>query len=162
MRAPPRYTNTFLAALSLLIASTASNANPQLVCKTALARDQIIIYPQSMTAFGYNLNCISGSFISDMTPCAPPGGFGLSMPTGSAQLSGAGVNPADYEDHMGGLVRHFVSDSNIYFSGGWHSSDGDYTIAWEFSIDRLTGIGELKQEKGPTRKYKCAKVEPKF
>jgi hypothetical protein len=41
-----------------------------------------------MWKFSASLNCISGSFISDMTPCAPDGGFGLSYPTGDASLSG--------------------------------------------------------------------------
>jgi len=137
-------------------------AKPQILCKTADKKATVIISPAELTEFGRKLNCISGNFIYDMTPCAPTGGYGLSMPTGAVPLTRVVDNAKDYQDHIGGVVSSFVSDSNIYFAGGFHFPEDGYKAVWEFSANRLTGDAELKLATGKTTKYFCTKVEQKF
>jgi len=84
----------------------------------------------------------------DMTPCAPDGAYGLSAPTGSAELVGVVDRWQDYTNHSGGVVSHFANSETIYFTGGFNSPDTGLTDKWSFTVNRLTGHAELKELPG--------------
>ncbi len=110
------------------------------------------------------VSCISGSFVADMTPCAPNGEFGLSYPTGSASLSKIVNHWQDYGDHLGGVVSYTNSPQSISFSGGFMSDS--YKPEWSFTANRLTGTAKLVIEKGQDEagqyEYVCGRAMQKF
>lgn len=143
----------------LLIPNLAA-ATPPILCKAIGKGDDVLISLSSESKFGRVLNCISGDFVIDLTPCAPEGAYGLSAPTGSADLVGVANSWRDYENHIGGVVSSFVSADKIRFTGGFMGNE--YRQEWEFSVSRLTGNGQLKLSAGRTVKYRCGKAEQKF
>lgn len=150
-----------LASAILLISQFAA-AQEQLLCKAnAQGGGDIVVSLAAESKFGRVLNCISGDFIADMTPCAPTGGFGLSYPTGAASLSGVVDKRQDYKGHQGGVTGSVVGAFEIRFLGGFNSPDSGFQRDWEFIANRLTGNGTLKLEKRPATKYACTKTKKK-
>jgi hypothetical protein len=94
----------------LMIVSVSSNASAKelLLCQSQGNAD-VVISLKDRQAFRHNLDCISGDFISDMTPCAPEAGFGLSAPTGRASLVAVVDRWQDYIDHLGGVAGHYIT-----------------------------------------------------
>jgi hypothetical protein len=137
-----------LAGLLLLTAATSAPVQEQTLCQHPGSPDVVITFGASRQ-FDRTLDCIAGDFISDMTPCAPNGGYGLSAPTGSADLIGVVDRWQDYADHSGGVVSHFANAETIYFAGGFNWPDnGGLTDKWSFTVHRLTGKAELKEFSG--------------
>jgi hypothetical protein len=101
-----------------------------------------------------------------MTPCAPNGAYGLSAPTGSAELVGVVDRWQDYANHSGGVVSHFANADTIYFAGGFNWPDnGGLTDKWSFTVNRLTGHAELKEFPGQApydkqQLYELSHVKP--
>jgi hypothetical protein len=136
----------------------AALAKTFIICKGPLGAQPVDISIQDSKFLGRTIDCISGNFVSDMTPCAPPNGFGLSAPTGSADLVELVNRWQDYINHSGGVTGHYVTSDKIYFSGGFNSPDSGYKEDWSFSINRLTGSAELKQDGKPSIAYTCSKA----
>ncbi len=90
--------------LAVLHVAPASAKN-LLLCKAPGQRD-VTISLQDQQFRDRTLDCIPGDFVSDLTPCAPPGGYGLLAPTGSAPLGQVVNRWQDYGDHSGGMVGH--------------------------------------------------------
>lgn len=103
---------------------------------------------------GYMLNCVSGSFVVDMSGCAPDGAYGLSYPTGSAGLRTIVNRWQDFADHNGGVTNNYVTATEVRFSGGFHYRGDGYNEKWVFLIDRLTG-GAVLNEGGSETRYVC-------
>jgi hypothetical protein len=153
-----------LKAGALVVASgVAATASPKemILCRHQGSGDVVITIDDRQFA-NRTLDCISANFISDMTPCAPVGGFGLSAPTGSAALVGIVDRWQDYGDHLGGVTSHSMDSHQIAFNGGFMGSQSGLKLLWAFSISRLTGIGELKQPKQETVLYTCASAKTRF
>ena len=110
---------------------------------------------------GRSLNCIKGQFVSDMTPCAPSGGFGLSAPTGTAALVKIVDRWQDHVAHDGGVVGATVTPLAISFTGSF-IFDTKVDELWSFSVDRISGAGELKESDKAATKYECERVKPKL
>jgi|SRR5882724_2229385 len=166
-----------LAALLALSTAMPASAKVLVLCQRPGSPDTVITLEAS-TQFNRTLDCIAGNFVADMTPCAPNGGYGLSAPTGSANLVGVVDRWQDYSDHSGGVVSHFASADTIYFSGGINRPDnGGLTDKWSFRVNRLTGHAELKLFSGHSPytneqlrelsqvkpiSYRCHKVKSRF
>jgi hypothetical protein len=134
-----------LAGLLVLSAAGPSATQQLILCQRAGAPDTVITLRASKQ-FDRTLDCIAGDFVADMTPCAPNGGYGLSAPTGGAELVGVVNRWQDYADHMGGVVSHFANASTIYFGGGFNWPDaGGLSDKWSFTVNRATGKAELKE-----------------
>jgi hypothetical protein len=170
-------TAILIAILSLPVMATAKE---QILCEIA-GKPNVVITLGAKRQFGRMLNCISGDFIVDLTPCAPNQGFGLSAGTGSAALVAVVNRWQDYATHLGGVTGNFVNDHEIYFSGGFNSPRSDTTInqnrasigmppipggdkvpdgqgyreLWSFSLSRLTGKAELKQKDKSDIEFSC-------
>ncbi|MGB3584829.1 MAG: hypothetical protein WBA40_27465 [Roseiarcus sp.] len=71
--------------IAMVVLPTTLCAKEQILCSHT-GRLNVVITLGASKQFGRILNCISGDFIVDMTPCAPDGGYGLSAGTGSAPL----------------------------------------------------------------------------
>jgi hypothetical protein len=143
-----------------------SIASPLIRCESKESKP-IVINLNAMHKFSKTLDCISADFIADMTPCAPNGGYGLSAPTGSGALTRVVTRWQDYADHDGGVVGHFMTESQIYFSGGW--MDRNLERLWEFRVDRITGNATLTTHdarvmglKNGTFLYACRAATKKF
>jgi hypothetical protein len=148
-----------IALCASLLWSDAISA-PLIQCETE-GKTPIMITLNAMRMFSKTLNCIRADFLVDMTPCAPNGGFGLSAPTGTAGLIGVVMRWQDAADHHGGVVRNFLTESQIYFSG--LSSD------WEFDVNRTTGRAiltinedEIEGMKKGKYMYDCKVATKKF
>ena len=119
-----------------------------------------------------NMSCLYGSFVADMSACAPAaGGYGFSAPTGYAPLVDVGRRWQDVGSHDGGVFQFELSPTAIDMNGGF--SGTDYVNYWKFHIDRLTGNAVLvttkewaelmnKPEKEETTTYTCEKTDRKF
>lgn len=168
-----------VAALAIPITTSAK----ELILCNCPGKPDIIITLGAVKQYGRTLNCISGDFISDLTPCAPDGAYGLSAGTGSAPLVAIVNRWQDFITHVGGVTSNFVNDHEIYFSACFNFPPSDTTInqnratvglppiaggdkipdnkgcedLWSFSLSRLTGKAELKQEKKPVIAYSCRK-----
>lgn len=147
--------------LTLVGVSAGASAKELLLCQSPGKAD-IVISLKDRQAFRHNLDCISGDFISDMTPCAPDGGFGLSAPTGSAALVAVVDRWQDYIDHLGAVAGHYIIADKIYFSGGFNGPSNGYVENWTFTASRITGQAELKVKDKPTVVYSCGKSKPRF
>jgi len=156
-----RIVSIFLALFTV----SAYSSNTGLVCSPKTGEDLIIIKFNETKKFGKFLNCINADFISDLTPCAPENGYGLSAPTGTVPLTSVVFDWRDYGSHHGGVVTHWLSSSKISFEGGFMSKDNGYEKEWEFVIDRYTGKAILSIFTGNEnmkKKYSCSKKSPLF
>jgi hypothetical protein len=151
------------AAVAAMIAGTAS-AKDLIQCHHP-SSDEVVISLNDRRMFGRMLNCISGSFVEDMTPCAPNGGYGLSYPTGTAGLAKIVDRWQDAYNHLGGVVHAEITSSTIRFDGSFNSpgtSSSEDDGMWTFEIDRITGSAELKMFGKPAIPYDCRLVKPKI
>jgi hypothetical protein len=137
-----------LTGLLIVITAIPASAKETILCRSSGSPDTVITLGAS-TQFNRTLDCIAGNFAADMTPCAPDGGYGLSAPTGAADLVGVVDRWQDYADHTGGVVSHYIKDETIYFAGGFNApGNGGLTDKWSFTLNRLTGQAELKELSG--------------
>jgi hypothetical protein len=150
-----------LVALMLAMSIGASASAKTIILCKGQSHSDVVITLDDHRAFNHTLDCISGDFIADMTPCAPAGGFGLSAPTGSAALVGVVMRWQDYGDHSGAVTSHTVSADRIYFDGGVMGTGG-MKMDWSFWVSRLTGEGTLHHEGKPNVAYTCGPAKQKF
>ena len=68
----------------------------------------------------------------------------------------------DYGQHLGGITNNGVSDTEIYFSGGFNSPSSGYEKKWTFIVSRLTGNAQLNESGQDETSYQCSKVSKKF
>lgn len=143
-----------ISIVAIFLTSGPLRAKDIVIC-TAVGHQDVTITLNSERVLKSLVSCIQGEFIADLTPCAPSqGGFGLSAPTGSVSLIKLVKSPLDYQDHHGGIAAHRISDTKIYFSGGFNSDEG-YMENWHFTADRLTGVAHLKSNELGEVTYAC-------
>jgi hypothetical protein len=130
--------------LASALTPASGSAKEQILC-SHVGDSDIVITLGATRQFNRTLNCIQGNFVVDITPCAPAGAYGLSAPTGSAELVGVVDRWQDYARHNGGVTQHFVNDHEIYFSGGFTNAGSGYKKSWSFSVSRLTGAATLTE-----------------
>lgn len=146
-----------------VLAGLSSGALAETIVRcTSPQADAITLDLGAREMLGRVVGCIDGSFVADMTPCAPDGEYGLSAPTGAAGMVEIVQRWQDYGNHSGGVVTHFTTPTEIYFSGGFMYDSSGYTDHWSFQVDRLTGKGELRLEDGEGASYECAALDRKF
>jgi hypothetical protein len=128
-----------LAIFASVLCQAATAA--QFVLCEAPDREDIIVELDSVAFEGRSLTCIKGGngFYTDMTPCAPDGGYGLSAPSGSAALVRVVDRWQEYGDHLGGVVAFSSSPSSYWFQGGFMSPSSGFSDQWSFEVSRLTG-----------------------
>lgn len=154
----PAHGVAFPAALAAawLIAgcNIATLAAERIVCRGQQVSDiEIILNDHS--AFHRRMDCLSGDFVTDMFPsCFPRGAFALFAPTGDGELVGIANTPRQYEGHIGMIGRIVVDRTRIKASGGSMQING-YREDWAFTLDRLTGHGNLSIRGEPARAYAC-------
>lgn len=148
------------AALAAFLASPAA-ARSLILCKSPGQHD-VVVSVQDRSFRGQVLNCIAGDFIADMTPCARPGGFGLSAPTGSADLVALVSRWQEYGTHDGGIAGHWITASEMGFAGGFNTRDKGFVEHWSFVASRLTGKAVLTVKDKPPLTYSCAKAAQRF
>ena len=109
------------------------------------------------------LDCVSGEFAADLTPCAPDGGFALSAPTGSASIVQIVDHWQDYAKHLGGVTSAFTTASEIHFDAGFNNPGKGLSRDWSFAVDRLTGraVLTIAERKQPAN-FTCTKAAPKL
>jgi hypothetical protein len=158
--------NKFFYALVGFLAINAAHA--QTIRCVTTGQEDVVISINAKKAFNQKLNCISGPFVYDMTPCAPSGGYGLSAPTGSAPLVDIVYRWQDYHDHSGAIVGHFIKAEEIVFSGHFKSGEDGIKDLWTFIANRFTGEAKLMildsdiKDFAKSAKYKCSKSSTRF
>lgn len=145
----------YLAAAGMALGATAEKPM-HLLCKGD-GSDNIYVHLNSQKQFGHILSCVSGSFITDMTACAPDGGYGLSAPTGSAALVGVVMRPRDYQRHLGGVTGFTQQGDDVTFTGGLMGTNGLQT-SWTLKLDP-EGNAVVRDKAGSTP-YKCERYTP--
>lgn len=144
--------------LFVFFISTSVQAKNIILCSSA-QNNKVIIEINSFKKWKKTFSCIKGDFVSDMSGCAPNGAFSLHAPTGSASMVSVVDRWQDYVDHLGAINSHFETKTAIHFSGGFNGDETGYTEEWAFDLDRLSGIGILKTDKGNTS-YNCKAAKP--
>jgi len=145
----------YLAAAGTALATPAEKPM-HLLCKGDGDAD-VSVHLNSKKQFGHILSCVSGPFISDMTPCAPNGGYGLSASTGSAALVGVVMRPQEYQRHLGGVTAFNRQGEDVTFMGGFMGSNGLQT-SWTLKLDP-EGNAVVRDKEGSTP-YKCKPYTP--
>lgn len=130
-------------------------------CRSGSGADVVTVEIGAARFNQYSLNCISGEFVVDMSGCAPDGGYGLHISTGSASLERVVTRWQDYSDHFGGVVSHYITSTEIRFSGGFTFPSQGYSQDWEFLIDRIAGTGLLKKGR-INKRYSCDIANSRF
>jgi hypothetical protein len=138
-----------------------SAAKEVILCKSDSFPREVTLVLSSFQRFGHTFNCVNGPFVVNSSGCAPNGAFGLHAPTGSAALVGVVKRWQDYAQHLGGITSNYVTDTEIYFSGGFNGPGSGYEEEWSFSVSRLTGKATLKQ-KADAAELSCEKSARKF
>jgi hypothetical protein len=155
----------FIPALSVLFLTTTAHAADMIRC-TSKTGPEVVLALSSQKRLGRTVSCLYSNFVVDMEPCAPEGKFGLSRPTGSADLVKIVDRWQEYADHLGGVTSHYVTPKEIAFSGGFNGSTNGYQEFWRFTANRLSGTATLKIEKGQHMEgsytYQCEKTKQKF
>ena len=141
------------AVIALMTASTTANAE-QIRC-TAGGENPVSIALKSQRFAGRDLSCISGSFVADLTSCAPLKAFSLSAPTGPASIVGVVDRWQDYAKHDGGVVGYFKTHTTIAFTGGYNSPGSGLKDDWSFTIDCQTRKGTLIRKGRPAAVFEC-------
>lgn len=174
----------FSAIIAVLALPSGLSAKEQILC-TRVGGPDVVITLGARKQFGHVLNCISGNFTVDLTPCAPDGGYGLSAGTGSAPLVAIVDRWQDYISHLGGVTGNWTNDHEIRFSGGFNSPASNTTVNqnrasvglppipggdkipdnqgyqehWSFTVSRLTGEATLKEKDKASFTYTCRKAK---
>jgi hypothetical protein len=143
-----------LTAIALTVAATSVRAE-QIRC-AADGQSPVVVSLKSQRYAGRDMSCISGSFVADLTPCAPSKAFSLSAPTGSASIVGVVDRWQDYAHHRGGVVGYFKSHTTIAFTGGFNSPREGLKDDWSFTVDRQTRKGTLIRLGKPAAVYACS------
>lgn len=92
----------FAATMFLAPATAQEPVSPSTLLKCSGADgSEFFIDLFSQTSFG-PMHCIEGLDLADMTPCSPDDGWGLSYPTGTAQIATATQSWKTAYDHFGG------------------------------------------------------------
>jgi hypothetical protein len=115
-----------------------------------------------MPGIGSYVDCLHGDFIVDLTPCAPNGGFGLSAPTGAGDLVEVTQSWQQAADHMGGVVGHFISADEVYFSTNYGGDFPDLKTSdttWAFIIQDQVNFRPLHDLSGPARLWRLGKPD---
>lgn len=142
-----RLTNV-VASLGMLLTASSAMAGTIVRCESR-GMGQVIILLDSEERFGKRLSCISASFIYDLTPCAPKGGYGLSSPRGQNELVGVVEDPVKASRHSGGVTSFFADPITLTFMGGRDPFD-----QWMFTADRHTGFGSYVRQ-GRAIDFRC-------
>lgn len=145
----------------------------------AQASDEYVIECKSPGGDIFNINvgvskyedvpliCLDAEFITDMTPCSPADGWGLSAGAGTASLVRITKQPNVAGSHSGGITAAYVSALEIGALGQFGNGETTRDL-WNVKIDRKTGKGEVEifdegvGEVGKTSDYICEKIERKF
>ena len=147
--------------LGALTIAVSASARDLILCK-AVGQQDVAMSLRDRQFRGRMLNCMSGAFIADMTPCAPPGAYGLSAPTGSAALVAVVDRWQAYADHLGGVAGHYVTADTMGFSGGSNGPSKGYQEQWSFTASRMTGQAELREADKPPVAFICARTRQRF
>ncbi len=141
-------------AIALMAAAVPVRAE-QIRC-VAQGESPVSISLKSQRYAGRDLSCISGSFVADLTPCAPLKAFSLSAPTGPAAIVGVVDRWQDYAKHDGGVVGYSKSHTTIAFTGGFNTPSSGYKDDWSFTVDRHTRVGTLNRKDRSKAVFSCS------
>jgi hypothetical protein len=155
-----------ILSLSLAAALIASDANAAEIIRclpigggAPVTVSLAVPAPKGSVRINLPMNCLKGSFVEDLTPCAPTDMFSLSAPTGGAEIVRIVSRWQDYMTHTGGVFHSHVDDTEISFSAGFEFDS--FEEWWTFTIDRPTGQGTLRGPKVTEASYTCSKVGKK-
>ena len=151
----------FLVSLIVLLNTSCIQSNGDEIsgqfiqCAENSGTHEVLIDLGGESFGGRPLNCVSGSFVLDLSGCAPDGAYGLHRPTGAAGLVGLVDRWQDYGSHVVGVTSNFVNATQIYFSGGFNFPPQGYRESWTFVVDRIDGLAVLTAQ-GEISRYTCS------
>ncbi|MGE3245254.1 MAG: hypothetical protein AB7F96_18885 [Beijerinckiaceae bacterium] len=145
-----------VAFVAFMFCATPALAQTVIQC-TARTHKPVVIVLEARVFNGVKLHFLQGSFVFDMTPCAPTDGYGLSAPTGTVGIVAITRRWQEVSDHIGGVTMNWTSPTRILFGGTFSK-----TAEWRFEVNRLTGTGNLTLRGKKPVSYKCALAKPKF
>lgn len=121
----------------------------------------IVVSIDSRESLGRRLSCVYGDFVSDMTPCAPKGGFSMSAPTGDARIVQLFDKwPQILPGNLGGVTQFEWSNDSYVFTGYQPTSMLKGMVSrrmvWAFRVSRLSGRGLLLLYGQPEITYDCS------
>lgn len=159
---------TSLLALSAVFAAgpmLAADPEPVLLgCKSEKGEDFTIeLFSPSPAG---PLHCVSGLLIPDMTPCAPDQGWGLSYPTGAANLASVTTLWAEADRHYGGKFTATLGpmefSARSVFGEGLEPDTGPDSYDISLTLDRTTGKGSYESGALGRVSFSCEVLERKF
>lgn len=152
---------------ALLAVSNPALADPKPMLLTCQSEDDenFTIELFSRTSFG-PMHCIKGLLIVDMTPCAPDGGWGLSYPTGRANISETTQLWAIAARHFGGKFTATLGPEEFSATAVWGNGlepnleNGSYDMT--LKLNRINGLGEYISGELGTKRFACEEAKRKF
>lgn len=134
---------------------------PKLIKCTAEGHEPIWIDLWTPSEFG-PLHCVRGDFATDLTPCAPNGGWGLSAGTGRAKLVDVTQNWETAHNHWAGKMAAHLSPTHFSASAKFGEGLTDTDPEWGIKVSRKDGQGLLFFPQNITLNMSCTEVMRKW
>jgi hypothetical protein len=146
---------SLLAAIPIIASANERNAEELILC---LGTDDSTIAVElwKPTSSGVTLHCLYASFSSNMTACAPNGGWGLGSDDNMTTLVDAVNDWETAHNHEAGKVAASAGTRGVRFIA--HSGVGvgnNLNYIWKFSLESSSGRATWYTQDGGKLAYAC-------
>ena len=144
-----------LAVFPIFASASSQNIEETMLC---LGADDttVVLELWKPSQYGVALHCLHASFLSDMTACAPHGGWGLGSDEDMTELVEVTNDWKTAHTHEAGKVIASAGKRGVHFNA--HAGKGissNKVYRWKFSLERRSGRATWFGKDGNKVAYDC-------
>lgn len=144
-----------LAALPICATAGDRNKEEMVFCHGS-DNTTIVIELWKPSQYGVALHCLHASFSTDMTACAPNGGWGLGSNDDMANLVEVTNDWSTAHNHEAGKVTASAGSRGVRFNAQIGKGVGsNLSFRWKFAMERRSGEAIWFGNDGHQVKYEC-------